>query len=164
MRIITKGRQRGKTTQLIYTSEATGATIVVSTIQEKENIKRRAKEMYCNIPEPVTVKELEAGKRQGRNYDFVMVDNMEKFLKDALESYLGAKVLCGTLTVPNIIEPKPAEMYKHNKEGINRLVDCVYRCMIKGNCDVRCPLFEESNCTETLFDELKVAMGCNENN
>lgn len=162
MRIIAKGRQQGKTTQMIYTSEATGVTIVVSSIQEKEHVKKLAKQMCCNIPEPVTAKELEAGKRQGRNYDFVMVDNMEKFLKNALESYLGAKVLCGTLTLPNIIEPKPTEMHKHNKQGIDRLLDCVYACMCSSGCE-RCPFGSETDCIEALFNELKTVVA-NENN
>ena len=53
MRLLIKDRAKGKTTQMIYTSEATGYPIVVETEMQKNFIMDKAKSMDTIIPEPI---------------------------------------------------------------------------------------------------------------
>lgn len=100
MKLLIKARQAGKTTQLIYTSEATGYPIVVPSCVMKKYTEEMAAKMGCNIPEPITVGELRDISRNGiLDPDNVLLDNAEFILKDALKEYLGKNVVCATMSL-----------------------------------------------------------------
>lgn len=99
MKLLIKSRGQGKTTGLIYTSEATGYPIVVNRENEKSYIINQANMMSCNIPTPITVGELRLGAGRGNHkYERVLVDELYPMLEDALNCYLGCHVECATLT------------------------------------------------------------------
>lgn len=99
MRILIKDRGTGKTTGLIYASEATGYPIATGNENMVSNIKHLAEEMGCNIPEPATFWELQNGRCKGnRLYDTVLIDEVECILEDALSQYLGCTVKCATMS------------------------------------------------------------------
>ena len=99
MRLLIKDRGKGKTTGLIYASEATGYPIATANEVMVENIKKLAAEMNCNIPEPATFWELQNGRCKGNHlYDTVLIDEVEFILEEALNQYLGCKVKCATMS------------------------------------------------------------------
>lgn len=100
MRLVIKGRQQGKTMQLIYASELTGIPIVQPTNRMCNYTKEMAKEMGCIIPEPISVSELrEYGlKRSLLTHDTVLLDNVGLVIGEALNEYLGVSVIGGTMT------------------------------------------------------------------
>lgn len=107
MKLLIKGRGRGKSTGLIYTSEATGIPILTSTQASKRNILESAHNLGCDIPEPFTIQEARDCKVRGnRAYDKVLLDDMEFVLQTALREYLGCEVECATMsnTMTNIKE------------------------------------------------------------
>jgi hypothetical protein len=55
---IAKKRGAGKTTGLIYASEATGYPIVLDTMVSTICIEEKAKEMGCKIPKPICARDL----------------------------------------------------------------------------------------------------------
>ena len=95
MKLLIKDKGAGKTTGLIYTSEATDYPIVTNDNISKHYIMDMAKQMECEIPEPLTVDEL---KRvpiyRGAN---VLFDNIESILERAINTYLDANVVCATM-------------------------------------------------------------------
>ena len=95
MKLLIKDKGAGKTTGLIYTSEATDYPIITNDNISKYYIINMAKQMGCEIPEPLTVDEL---KRipvyRGMN---VLFDNIESILERAINSYLDANVVCATM-------------------------------------------------------------------
>ena len=95
MKLLIKDKGSGKTTGLIYTSEATDYPIITHDNISKHYIMDMAKQMGCTIPEPLTVDEL---KRvpfyRGKN---VLFDNIESILERAINSYLDANVVCATM-------------------------------------------------------------------
>lgn len=97
MRLLIKDRGKGKTTGLIYASEATGFPIATGNEVMVEHIKQMAKEMNCNIPEPITFYELRE-KRLGVVYNNVLLDEVTCILEDALNDYLGTNVICATMS------------------------------------------------------------------
>ena len=53
MRMLIKKRGSGKTTELIYASEATGFRIITPTSSMAKYIKTQAEKLGCVIPEPM---------------------------------------------------------------------------------------------------------------
>lgn len=99
MRLLIKKRQSGKTTGLIYASEATGYPIATANECMVKSIKDKAAEMGCTIPTPVTFYELRNWKGRGmRLYDTVLIDEVESILGAALNEYLHCDVKCATYT------------------------------------------------------------------
>lgn len=99
MRLLIKPRASGKTTGLIYASEATGYPIAVATKQSAEFVKQRAAELNCIIPNPVTFSELREHRVRGSHeYDNVLVDEVQNILEAALSEYLHCNVHCATLS------------------------------------------------------------------
>lgn len=99
MRLLIKGRQSGKTTGLIYASEATGYPIAVENKTRVKYIEDMAEEIGCIIPQPVTFSELRDGiGRSNRLYDTVLVDEVQSILASALSEYLHCNVKGATLT------------------------------------------------------------------
>lgn len=144
MKFIIKGRQTGKTTGLIYTSECTGIPIIVSTKQQKERIESMAEEMKCNIPEPVTLYEAKCYRNNGRKYSKFLIDDAAEMIKESLEKYLEADIEALTLTDTKLFpKPKPAEMKIHEHKPdfvLNRkLLYALYKCADNNETCESCP-------------------------
>lgn len=96
MKLISGKRASGKTSELIITSKMTGFPIVTSTISSVENIKNMAKDMNCEIPEPITISQF--NNREFKHLiNRVLIDNLEFILEEALTSYIGAEVVTAVL-------------------------------------------------------------------
>ena len=99
MRLIIKDRGKGKTTQMIYTSEATGYPIVVDTEFKKNNLINKSKEMDVIIPEPLTISDIHNNKKlRGCLIEKVIIDEGHNIIEKALKQYLGCEVASVTLT------------------------------------------------------------------
>lgn len=98
MRLLIKDRAKGKTTQMIYTSEATGYPIVVETEMQKNFIMDKAKEMDIVIPEPITINEIEHRKLREYRIEKVIIDEGYNIIANALKEYIGCEVAAVTLT------------------------------------------------------------------
>jgi hypothetical protein len=92
MKLLIKERGTGKTTGLIYTSEATGYPIVTSSKIQAHYIKDSAEKMGCIIPDPLTVEEIRQNKILNRE-DGILFDNVETILEAALNNYQGKDLL-----------------------------------------------------------------------
>lgn len=98
MRLLIKDRAKGKTTQMIYTSEATGYPIVVETEAQKSNLMDKAKSMDVIIPEPITINEIGRGKLRVCRTQKVIIDEGYNIIANALKEYIGCEVAAVTLT------------------------------------------------------------------
>lgn len=99
MKLIVNGRGTGKTTRLIYASEVTGIPIATFSKANAEHIKDMAARMRCNIPEPVTYRELANNHYIGNaKYDSVLADDVDSVIQKALDSYLNCHVVAATMT------------------------------------------------------------------
>ena len=98
MRLLIKERQSGKTTGLIYASEATGYPIATANEVMVCNIKQMAEKMGCNIPEPITFCRLRHYNSAMNLYENVLVDEAGSILGAALNEYLHCNVKCATLS------------------------------------------------------------------
>lgn len=97
MELLIKERGSGKTTGLIYASEATGYPICVVFRSSIDYILEEARKLGCNIPQPVTVLELRNGCYRG-SFKNVLFDEIGEILGAAVNEYLGVNVVCGTTT------------------------------------------------------------------
>lgn len=101
MRLLDKSRASGKTTGLIYTSEATGYPIVALNKSMARYIEKTGREMGCIIPEPMALDDLidncSCSKQKPAH---VLFDEVESILGDALKAYLGTDVVAATMTNP----------------------------------------------------------------
>lgn len=96
MKLLIKERGSGKTTGLIYASEITGYPICVTVKSRVEFILQSAKEIGCNIPQPITVAELrQRGVRPPEN---ILYDEVGEIIGVALDNYLGTHVICGVMS------------------------------------------------------------------
>ena len=99
MRLLIKNRGQGKTTQMIYTSEATGFLIVVETQARKNQIMEIAKKLNVVIEEPMTIDEIRKTKTRFRHPDIkVIIDEGYNIIERALNEYIGHDVVAVTLT------------------------------------------------------------------
>lgn len=98
MKLLVKDRGTGKTTGLIYTSEATGYPIVTSSKIQAHYIKDNAEKMGCLIPEPLTVEEVRSSHVLRGRDNKILFDNVETILSAALNAYLDANIICATMT------------------------------------------------------------------
>lgn len=98
MKILNMPRRTGKTTKLIYTSEVTGYPILCANLNAVDNVKKMAKEMGCNIPEPMTVADF---KRHFYKDENVLIDEVlaNNLVATALNQYVGANVVACTMTL-----------------------------------------------------------------
>lgn len=98
MKLIIKGRQTGKTTGLIYTSEATGYNIITINKTQAKAVEKMAKDMGCNIPRVLTVEDIknpiDIDVSMERKF---LVDDAELILQDALEKYLGVNIFVAAI-------------------------------------------------------------------
>lgn len=89
-RLIIKDRQKGKTTGLLYASEATGYPIVVQCHQRITQLKEQALELGISIPEPLIVAQARA---HGRRFDNILVDEGYDIIGEALDMFFGCHVV-----------------------------------------------------------------------
>lgn len=93
MKLIIKGRQTGKTTGLIHTSEATGYNIITPNKVSARNIEKMASDLGCTIPRVLTVEEIknpiDIDVSIERKF---LLDDAELILEDALKNYLGVNI------------------------------------------------------------------------
>ena len=97
MKFFIKERNQGKTVKLIVTSEITGYPILVENEKRKNNIIITAKELGCNIPDPITYRHY-VRFPDGLPKEKILIDDAELIIKYALESHLRAEVVAVTLT------------------------------------------------------------------
>lgn len=100
MKLLIKDKGTSKTTGLIYASEATGYPIITRSKIQSCYIEDMAKDMGCDIPEPLTVGELHTSRVLPPETN-VLFDNIETVIEDAINYYLGARVVCATMSSPN---------------------------------------------------------------
>lgn len=99
MNLLIKDRASGKTTGLIYTSEATQYPIVTFNRISINYIKKMAEDMGCLIPEPLCVEDFRSCyARRRRLPDNVLLDEAGFVIGDALNAYLGTNVIAATMT------------------------------------------------------------------
>ena len=74
MYLIRKGRGTGKTTELIHLSAKRGIPIIAPTMMMAESVKKQAREMGLDIPEPTSInKVVNQGGRPGK----YLIDELE---------------------------------------------------------------------------------------
>jgi len=95
MKIIARGRNTGKTMEIIKESASSGNYILVRNHHEAQKLFQLAQEMKLSIPLPVTVSEISLGRIQGTSIkrDGIIVDNAEL----VLQQLIGAEI--NTLTI-----------------------------------------------------------------
>lgn len=93
--LITRGRQQGKTHDLIITSAITGYPIVCMNEGQANSTKRMAEVMGYKIPDPISAERLKQWKGM---YKYVLVDDLEYWLSDALDAYFGTHVVSATIS------------------------------------------------------------------
>lgn len=99
MNLLIKDRASGKTTGLIYTSEATQYPIVTFNRMSINYIKKMAEDMGCLIPEPLCIEDFKGSSVRGRRLpDNVLLDEAGVIIGDALKAYLGTNVIAATMT------------------------------------------------------------------
>ena len=99
MVLLIKERQSGKTTGLIYASEATGYPIATVNECMVKAIEEKAKQMGCIIPQPVTFDDLRRGfPNRDILYENVLADEIGFIIGRALNEYLGCNVKCATMS------------------------------------------------------------------
>lgn len=99
MNLLIKNRASGKTTGLIYTSEATQYPIVTFNRRSIEYIKHMADDMGCIIPEPLCILDFRGNSASGRRLpDNILLDEAGMVISDALNTYLGTNVVAATMT------------------------------------------------------------------
>ena len=101
MRWLNKKRAGGKTTGLIFASEATGYPIIVETEAQARNVKAIAAKLGANIPEPMSVKNY-FDTRQGRHIEKILIDESPRIIEDALKRYFGVEIAAATMTLEDI--------------------------------------------------------------
>lgn len=99
MNLLIKDRVSGKTTGLIYTSEATQYPIVSFNRMSIRYIKEMAKNMGCLIPEPLCIEDFKGDSaRRRRLPDNVLLDEAGVVIGDALNAYLGTNIIAATMS------------------------------------------------------------------
>ena len=87
----------GKTTTLLNMSANKQIPIVVVDSHYREHLKRRAKELGLEIPEPITWNDIKVGRAKLRQISHYLIDETEYFLS----TVLGGPVETLTMLKPN---------------------------------------------------------------
>lgn len=93
--LISRGRGKGKTHDLIITSAITGYPIVCMNEGHANYTKQMAETMGYKIPDPISAERL---KGWGAMYKNVLVDDLEYWLSKALDAYFGTHVVAATMS------------------------------------------------------------------
>lgn len=98
MKIINKARGTGKTVELIHVSDITGARIITSNSMQADFIKQKAEELGCNIPLPLTIKEVKGMKESSITIPY-LIDDLDRTLDYILKDYFKHDILAVTMSV-----------------------------------------------------------------
>lgn len=90
MRIVSRPRCGGKTTDLIRMAEGGGVCIVAPNIEQVRHIVKMARSMGVKIFPPITWEDFLAGRTRGFTVDF-LIDNLDL----CLQRYAGAQAVVG---------------------------------------------------------------------
>jgi hypothetical protein len=102
MRWLNKKRASGKTTGLIFASEATGYPIIVETDIQAKTVKDNAAKLGVKIPEPMSVKKF-FDTSQGRHYEKILIDESPRIIEEALKKYFnGIEISAVTMSLDDI--------------------------------------------------------------
>lgn len=93
MKIIYKPRGKGKTTQLLYSSDTTRIPILVATEAQKRLLIDNAQFLGLNIPQPLSVADIINGRRGGSHIESCYVDNAEIVLSSLINMNVVALTL-----------------------------------------------------------------------
>ena len=101
MRVINKGRGKGKTTGLLCTSSIKNIPILTFSRENCDVLKKNAGRLGFEIPEPIAVTDLfhAEGKIKTLNTNDVLVDETLAVLKTILKHF-GVNPVAVTLTAP----------------------------------------------------------------
>lgn len=105
---INMARRSGKTTLLIHSSFVTGAPIVVYDSARKSSVIAQAKEQDLDIT-VYTLREWLENRSLSRCVTGLLIDEADLIIENALECYLGTKVLAYTVSQPIIDRNKKEE-------------------------------------------------------
>lgn len=101
MKWLNKKRASGKTTGLIFASEATGYPIIVATDMQSKVVKENAAKLGAKIPEPMSVKTFFATK-QGKHIEKILIDESPRIIEDALQKYFGVEIAAATMSLEDM--------------------------------------------------------------
>lgn len=101
MNFLIKGRAQGKTFKMIITSEVTGYPILVSDDKRKSFLIDMAKEMGCNIPDPIDYKHYKRYTDGRRHDEKILIDDAEEIIREALKETLRVEVVAVAITDKN---------------------------------------------------------------
>lgn len=87
MRVINLRRGEGKTTEIIKAADKKNGTIVCHTETDVRSIKKRAREMGCEINNPVSYFDLIEGRLNGKGIRDIHIDNIDDILYYHLHEY-----------------------------------------------------------------------------
>lgn len=104
MKFLIKERGIGKTTGLLFTSEATGCTIIVDNKKQVEILKSKANELGITIPEPMTSDTFRGdGRSHCLSVKGILIDEADNIIEKALIDYFnGANIVAVTMTPNNL--------------------------------------------------------------
>ena len=115
MKMIIKDRGKGKTTGLIYTSEATGYHIIEPTLAEAKLTKEMADKMGCDIPEVYDIDSVLHNPNVDRTSgNLFLLDNADRIIQDALEQYLDCDLFAVTMNSKEKID----NTFKQSSVGV----------------------------------------------
>ena len=98
MRIINKGRRNGKSIELLYASEVTGYRIICPNHEQAEFLKKLAKELGLDIPEPMSY--ISYAAMRGLYDETILIDNVEQIMDKILSAYFKRDICAVTMSVP----------------------------------------------------------------
>ena len=103
MKFLFKNRGTGKTVGLLFTSEATGYTIIVDSERQVEYLKSKANELGITIPEPMTSDTFRSyGHSHCSLIKGILIDEADSIIEKALIDYFsGANIVAITMTPNN---------------------------------------------------------------
>ena len=114
---IIRGRQQGKTTELIKQCAEHGGYIVVQDQPEAYQLASLARSLNLNIPFPITYHDLVFGNLHAPGIRTVWIENADRFM-EWCASYLGGVALGGYTLTPG--DPPPPTT-KDELEMLRRL-------------------------------------------
>lgn len=97
-RIFNLPRAAGKSMRMIYASEFHKVPILCKDKDMKECLLDLSKRFGLEIPEPITINEIERGKLRGCRTKKVIIDEGYNIIANALKEYIGCEVAAVTLT------------------------------------------------------------------
>ncbi len=101
MRIILRGRQGGKTYDLIQMSAILNIPILAPTPQKAKYVDKMASDLGILIPKPISPADAEKYGWDGHRYDLpkeVVVDDADEIIRQLFERYLNVTPLAMAMT------------------------------------------------------------------